>query len=118
MAPNTSHSARRRPEPGIATDEELREAVQAVERAVPDRLTANDGETAPIYAERFARRRQPTDDCTERIIVRLAKRRSATPTAVINALLDADDVPVHVRSLARDDERTVTLFPTNQGETA
>jgi hypothetical protein len=102
-----------RPEPGVATDEELREAVAKTREAIPSvYLEEKAGEYA-VTAERFSPTRYGDFEWSEVITVKLADTHSTSKTNVINELLTSD-APVVLRDLGRDGNRELTLYPTNQ----
>jgi len=96
-----------RPEPGIATDDELRNAAKALADALRDDVCKE------VQAERFSN--MASDEWSEIIIVRLTDNLQATKETVINDALKSD-APVRLRDLERDDENKLTFYPTNQKE--
>jgi hypothetical protein len=103
----TKHADTTRPEPGIATDEELREAVSELRDAVADRCVDK------MYAERLSPDAYATSEWSEVIKVRLSDHDMATKETVINNAL-LSDAPVRLREIRED--RVVEFYPTNQAE--
>ena len=97
-----------RPEPGIATDDELETAVDGLRAALDEEIVAD------LYAERFAAL-WADEDGDETITLHLAERYSATKERAINQVMDSP-APVTVRDLHTDEENKLTFYPTNQAE--
>jgi hypothetical protein len=96
-----------RPEPGIATDDELETAVEALRAAIDDEIVSD------LYAERFAALWAECGD--ETITLHLDERYSATKERAINQAMQSP-APVVVRDLHEGDENKLTFYPTNQAE--
>jgi len=98
----------KRPEPGIATDEELRTAARKLADALEDNIVRE------VKAERFGISAGISGDSwTEVITVRLTEKRQATKETVINDAL-LSDAPVRLRDLEQGTECELTFYPTNQ----
>lgn len=102
---STTHADTTRPEPGIATDEELREAVSELRDSVTDRRVDE------ISAERLSPDAYGTAEWSEVIKVRLSDHDMATKETVINDAL-LSDAPIRLREIRED--RVVEFYPTNQ----
>jgi len=101
MARNTA-----RPEPGIATDKELSEAVDALRDALGEDIVDR------VHAQRFD---YGSDKGNEVIEVWLADAMQATKETVINDALKSD-VPVRLRDLESGVNYLLTFYPTNQDD--
>lgn len=102
MATNT------RPEPGIATDEELRNATKKLSDALRDDIVSE------VKAERFGITAGISgNDWTEVITVKLTDNLQATKETVINDALKSD-APVRLRDLEQNSPDVLTFYPTNQ----
>lgn len=107
-----------RPEPGIATDEELRDAVSQLREVVHDHWLEDRAGEPAITAERFDAGHYGVDEWDERITVQLNRDRGSpmvSKTEVINCVIKSD-APVVLRDLSRDDEYKLQFYPTNQAE--
>jgi len=100
----TQTTADDRPEPGIATDDELRDAVEALRAALSD-----EPGFEKLLAERF---HGPSPHDSETIDVFVTDGDDFTKTHIINAAL-ASDAPVTLRSIEQG-SRKVSFYPTNQ----
>jgi len=101
MARNTA-----RPEPGIATDEELSEAVNALRDALGEDIVDR------VHAQRFD---YGSDRANEIIEVWLTDAMQATKETVLNDALKSD-APVRLRDLEDGGEHLLTFYPSNQKE--
>jgi hypothetical protein len=98
----------KRPEPGIATDEELRTAARELADSLRDDIVRE------VKAERFGTVAQFSGDpWTEVITVKLTEKRQATKETVINDALTGD-APIRLRDLEEGNEDKLTFYPTNQ----
>jgi hypothetical protein len=100
----------KRPEPGIATDDELREAAKAIADAVDGDLIKS------VQCDRFdTHAGLGGDSWTEVITVTLSEKRQATEETIINDVLKSD-APTRLRTLERNEDGKLTFYPTNQAE--
>jgi len=97
-----------RPEPGIATDDELETAADALWDAI------EDTDAIHVTCDRHDVIRGRDDDATEVITVELEDGGDYRKTEVVNTALKSD-APVKLRSMD-DGEHWLTFFPTNQAE--
>ena len=101
MARNTA-----RPEPGIATDNELNAAVDALRDALGEDIVDR------VHAQRHD---YGADRGNEVIEVWLTEARQATKETAINDALKSD-APVRLRDLESGVDHLLTFYPTNQDE--
>jgi len=95
-----------RPEPGIATDKELKDARDKLRDALGDDIVDR------VHAQRFD---YGSDRGNEIIEVWLTDKMQATKETVINDALTSD-APVRLRDLEQGSKFLLTFYPTNQAE--
>jgi len=93
-----------RPEPGIATDKELNEAVEALREALREDIVDR------VHAQRFD---YGSGRGNEIIEVWLTDAMQATKETVINDALKSG-APVRLRDLEEGTTYLLTFYPTNQ----